>query len=116
MKPTWTVLVIVASLAAVVRAQQDQRWNGLSKDEIAAVLPEAEALYLDLHRNPELSLQERRTSALLAERLRTLGYDVKTGMGGYGVVAILRNGAGPSVLLRTDTDALPVEEKKCVFC
>ena len=75
------------------------------------MLPEAEALYLDLHRNPELSLQERPTSALLAERLRTLGYDVTTGVGGYGVVAILRNGAGPTALLRTDTDALPVEEK-----
>ena len=113
MKPTRTALIVVASLAAVLRApaQQDRRWNGPFKEDIAAVLPEAEALYLDLHRNPELSLQERRTSALLAERLRTLGYDVTTGVGGYGVVAILRNGAGPTALLRTDTDALPVEEK-----
>lgn len=113
MKPIWTVVIVVASLAAVVRtpAQQDRKWNGPSKEDIGAVLPEAEALYLDLHRNPELSLQERRTSTLLAERLRALGYDVTTGVGGNGVVAILRNGTGPAVLLRTDTDALPVEEK-----
>lgn len=78
-------------------------------------LPEAapalEELYLDLHRNPELSLQETATAAKLAARLRQLGYEVTEGVAGTGVVGVLRNGEGPVVMLRTDLDALPVEEK-----
>lgn len=108
MIPLVTALLLQMAVSAPAQ-------NGISpgpaNEEIRAILPDAEALYLDLHRNPELSLQERRTSTLLAERLKALGYDVTAGVGGYGVVAILRNGAGPTVLLRTDMDALPVEEK-----
>lgn len=76
-----------------------------------AVYPELDALYLDLHKTPELSLQEGKTAAKLADRLRRLGYEVTTGVGGTGVVGVLRNGSGPTVLLRTELDALPVEEK-----
>jgi amidohydrolase len=78
---------------------------------VNAIYPEVEALYLDLHRNPELSLHEQQTAAKLAPRMKAMGYDVTTGVGGTGVVADLRNGQGPTVLLRTDMDALPVEEK-----
>ncbi len=73
--------------------------------------PELDALYQDLHQNPELSLQEEKTAAKLAERMRKLGFEVTQKVGGHGVVAVLRNGKGPTVLLRTDMDALPVEEK-----
>ncbi|WNG48959.1 amidohydrolase [Archangium minus] len=73
--------------------------------------PELDALYRDLHQNPELSHQEEKTAAKLAERLRKLGFEVTEKVGGHGVVALLRNGKGPTVLLRTDMDALPVEEK-----
>ncbi|QRN94157.1 amidohydrolase [Archangium violaceum] len=73
--------------------------------------PELDALYRDLHQNPELSTREEKTSAKLAERLRKLGYEVTQNVGGHGVVAVLRNGKGPTVLLRTDMDGLPVEEK-----
>jgi amidohydrolase len=73
--------------------------------------PQLDALYLDLHRNPELSMKEQRTSARLADELRKLGYEVTPGVGGTGVVGILRNGKGPTVLLRTELDALPIEEK-----
>ncbi len=73
--------------------------------------PELVAFYIDLHRNPELSLHEEKTAAKLAERLRRLGFEVTTGVGGTGVVGVLRNGAGPTVMLRTELDALPVEEK-----
>jgi len=73
--------------------------------------PSLEALYLDLHQHPELSLQEKETAAKLAARLSALGYQVTTGVGGHGVVGVLRNGAGPTVLLRTDMDALPVKEE-----
>src|SRR6202158_5089946 len=76
-----------------------------------AIYPQLDALYLDLHQTPELSGRETKTAAKLAERLRQLGYEVTTGVGGTGVVGVLRNGKGPTVLLRTELDALPVEEK-----
>jgi amidohydrolase len=79
--------------------------------EVESVYPEAHALYLDLHENPELSSHETQTAAKLAARLRGLGYDVTEHVGGTGIVAILKNGAGPTVMLRTELDALPVEEK-----
>ena len=85
--------------------------TALSAEQVNAVYPAVEALYLDLHRNPELSLHEQQTAAKLAESMKALGYEVTTGVGGTGVVAVLRNGQGPTVLLRTDMDALPVEEK-----
>jgi amidohydrolase len=69
------------------------------------------AVYMDLHANPELGFHETRTAALIAEQLSGSGFDVTTGVGGTGVVGLLRNGEGPLVLLRADMDALPVEEK-----
>ena len=76
-----------------------------------ALYPQLDALYLDLHKNPELSTKEEKTAAKLADQLRKLGYEVTTGVGGTGVVGVLKNGAGPTVLLRTELDALPVEDK-----
>lgn len=69
-----------------------------------------EALYRDLHANPELSFAEHRTAGIVAERLTALGVEVHTGIGRTGVAGVLRNGDGPTVLLRADMDALPVEE------
>lgn len=77
----------------------------------ATPIDEFVTLYEDLHRNPELSFQETRTAGIVAERLRALGYDVTTGVGRTGVVGVLANGDGPTVMLRADMDALPVEEK-----
>ena len=74
-------------------------------------LPDLIALYRDLHQHPELSMQETRSAGLLAAEARRLGFDVTTGVGGTGVVAVLRNGEGPVVMLRADMDALPVEEQ-----
>ncbi|HPA51692.1 MAG TPA: amidohydrolase [Thermoanaerobaculia bacterium] len=68
-------------------------------------------LYRELHATPELSMQETATAAKMAGRLRALGYEVSEGVGGTGIVGVLRNGDGPVVMLRTDLDALPVEEK-----
>lgn len=68
-------------------------------------------LYIDLHQNPELSFQEKRTSELLARTLEEIGYEVTSGVGGYGVIAILRNGPGKTLMIRADMDALPLEEK-----
>ena len=69
-----------------------------------------EELYRDLHRHPELSHQERRTAARVAERLRPAGFEVHERVGGTGVVGVLRRGDGPTALLRADMDALPVRE------
>jgi len=80
-------------------------------DGLDQIYPQLDALYLDLHKNPELSTKEQRTSARMADELRKLGYEVTAGVGGTGVVGVLRNGKGPTVLLRTELDALPVEEK-----
>src|SRR5215469_14922249 len=74
------------------------------------LLPDLEALYKDVHSHPELSMQEMRTAGLAAERLRAAGYEVTRGVGKTGVVGVLRNGDGPTVMLRADMDALPVEE------
>ncbi len=78
---------------------------------VDALYPDLAALYQDLHRHPELSTHEEKTSAKLAERLRALGYDVTDHVGGFGIVAVMRNGKGPTLLVRADMDALPVLEK-----
>ncbi len=77
---------------------------------VARELPELEALYRALHAAPELSLHEAHTSARIAAELRAAGFEVSERVGGWGVVAVLRNGSGPTVLVRTDLDALPVTE------
>lgn len=74
------------------------------------LLPELESLYKDVHSHPELSMQETRTAGLAANHLSTAGYEVSTGVGKTGVVGLLRNGEGPTVMLRADMDALPVKE------
>jgi hippurate hydrolase len=78
--------------------------------EVAAVYAQTEALYKELHQHPELSGQETWTANRIASELKQLGYEVTTGVGGTGVVAILKNGAGPTIMLRTELDALPVTE------
>jgi metal-dependent amidase/aminoacylase/carboxypeptidase family protein len=78
---------------------------------VNTIYPDLEAFYIDLHQTPELSTHEEKTSAKLAERLRRLGYEVTDHVGGFGVVAVLKNGKGPTVLIRADMDALPVEER-----
>jgi hypothetical protein len=79
----------------------------LTSNDLQGILPDLEAF---LHSHPELSMHEVRTAGLAADRLRNAGYEVTTGIGRTGVVAVLRNGDGPTVMLRADMDALPVEE------
>jgi amidohydrolase len=76
-------------------------------DDVVAKL---ERIYKDIHANPELSMQERRTASIAANWLREQGYEVTEGVGGTGVVGVLRNGEGATVLLRADMDALPMKE------
>lgn len=97
---------MISSVAISAAAQ-----SPATSKEVENVYPDAHAFYLDLHQNPELSSHETQTAAKLAARLRDLGYEVTEHVGGTGVVAILKNGPGPTVMLRTELDALPVEEK-----
>lgn len=92
-------------------AQPQAQPQAATSAEVEAVYPAAYSLYLDIHQHPELSGQETQTAAKLAGRLRALGYEVTEHVGGNGIVAILRNGDGPTIMLRTELDALPVEEK-----
>ena len=81
------------------------------RDAVRRDMPSLLELYRDLHAHPELSLQETRSAGLMAAEARRLGFDVTTGVGGTGVVAVMRNGPGPVLLLRADMDGLPVEER-----
>lgn len=98
--------LVLATLVSCAFAQ-----DRMALREVETVYPDAHALYLDIHRSPELSGHETQTAAKLASRLRELGYEITDHVGGAGIVAILRNGPGPTVMLRTELDALPVEEK-----
>lgn len=99
--PAWAVApeLDVASVKDAVDARLDQTY------------PKLDALYKDIHAHPELGFQETRTAARLADMMRTEGFEVTTGVGKTGIVALYRNGPGPTVLVRTELDALPLQEK-----
>ena len=93
------VLVLAAPAAA----------NDL-RDGVAAQMPGLMEMYRDLHANPELSFEEVETAKKLSKRMRALGFEVTEGVGKTGVVAVMRNGDGPAVMLRADMDGLPIQE------
>ncbi len=97
------VLFVLAAGLASAQAPTD--------NQLDAVFPQARTVYVHIHENPELSSEETQTAAYLAQQLRGLGYQVTEHVGGTGLVALLKNGPGPTVMLRTELDALPVEEK-----
>src|SRR5210317_1282047 len=84
-------------------------------DRIGAVVEEEserlKAIFMDIHENPELGFMETRTAAIVAKELETLGYEVQTGIGGTGVVGIMRNGPGPVLMWRADMDANAIHEQ-----
>src|SRR6266571_7408478 len=112
-KLTGLSFLLAMLIAAPASAQQSL--DAMIDREIAQLV----STYKMLHAAPELSHHEEKTSAFLASQLRALGYTVTERVGkydrpewsGYGVVAVMKNGDGPTVLVRTDLDALPVEEK-----
>jgi hippurate hydrolase len=104
MRKTAAFLIAAAVLAAPAAA------DPLS-DAVRQDLPSLIAIYRDLHANPELSTQERRSANILAQEARRLGFRVTTGVGGTGVVAVMENGPGPVLMLRADMDGLPVTEQ-----
>jgi amidohydrolase len=89
---------------------QIKSFNNKMESFIDKLLPELEEIYKDIHRNPELSMQEFRTAKIAADYLTKYQFEVSTGIGVTGVVGIMKNGEGPTVMLRADMDALPVTE------
>lgn len=100
-------LTSVASMAAIDIGTADTRLSALLDREY----PSLETIYRDLHAHPELGTQEHRTAGILAKQLRKAGFTVTEKVGGTGIVAVLKNGDGPTFLVRGDMDALPLEEK-----
>src|SRR5882724_4997608 len=104
-----TVLILHSTLPASLEGAPSPREQVQTRVE--QEYPNLFEPYKHLHTHPELSFQEEKTSARVADELRAAGFTVTTGVGKHGVVGILRNGAGPTVLVRTDMDALPVKEQ-----
>jgi amidohydrolase len=102
---------VLGTCTTVAMAQGASPLHAQVAPIIAGMYPSLEALYKDLHANPEVAFQEVRTAARMADEMRKLGFEVTEKIGGTGVVAIYKNGAGPTVLVRTELDALPMEEK-----
>jgi hippurate hydrolase len=112
MRRSIVVILVLVLTSTVIAAQSGAPPSAPPTDaDIASIYPDIETLYLDLHRNPELAFQETQTAAKLAARLKALGFEVATGIGRTGVVGVMRNGAGPTAMMRTELDALPVAEK-----
>jgi hippurate hydrolase len=103
------LLATLGCFAAQLRSAPEL--PGAVEARIAAEYPSLESLYKDLHAHPELSLMEEKTSARVAAELRAAGFEVTEKFGGTGVIGVLRNGPGPTLLIRTDMDALPVKEE-----
>lgn len=101
---------VAASALALVAATPLAAQDTIRAD-IAADMSGLMDLYRDLHANPELSFQEVRTAKKLAVEARRLGFEVTEGVGKTGVVAVMKNGPGPVVMLRADMDGLPVVEQ-----
>ena len=108
------MLLVSLAPGSVVRAA-DQTPAQIADQELPSLL----AIYKDVHSHPELSTQEKRTSEMVAKELKAAGCEVtdhigkydQPGLTGYGIVGVMKNGDGPVVLVRTDMDALPVEEE-----
>jgi hippurate hydrolase len=109
MRPLCPVLLAALAIAGQpLRAATEL--SSVVEKRLDADYPSLEALYRDLHSHPELSLMEVKTSARIAAELRSAGFEVTEKFGGTGIVGVLRNGPGPTLLIRTDMDALPVKE------
>ncbi|MEO7411413.1 MAG: M20/M25/M40 family metallo-hydrolase, partial [Sphingomicrobium sp.] len=101
-------LLLAATAAALIAAPTSAATVG---DAVKVDMPSLMAMYRDFHANPELSMQEVRTPAKLAAEMKKLGFTVTEKVGKTGVVAVLKNGAGPTLMIRADMDGLPIVEQ-----
>ncbi|AZI37367.1 peptidase M20 family protein [Caenibius tardaugens NBRC 16725] len=115
MRLKWTLAALGLMASANAHAQATAADVAANRTAIDAIMaknaPDLIALYKDLHAHPELGFQEKATAAKLAKLMRAIGFKVTEGVGGTGIVAVLRNGEGPSILVRTDLDGLPMQER-----
>jgi amidohydrolase len=103
--------LLACAVLSLTLSAQENSFKRKVEEHLSADLKHLQELYLHLHQNPELSFLEEKTAATVARELRTAGFEVTEKVGLHGVVAVLRNGEGPVLLIRTDMDALPVKEQ-----
>jgi len=110
--PLLASIVLCATLPLQAHAELDvPRLKAAIETSVESDYPKLDALYKDIHAHPEIAFQEVKTAAKLAAEMRALDFDVTEGVGKTGLVAIYRNGDGPTIMVRTELDALPMEEK-----
>jgi hippurate hydrolase len=107
----WSVGLLVAALPGIAGAADVAGTRAAIDRSLDAQYPHLRAVYEDIHLHPELGFQEQRTAAKLAGEMKALGFEVTEGVGKTGIVALYKNGPGPTVMVRTELDALPLEEK-----
>jgi amidohydrolase len=111
-RPLLAAFALVSTVTLPARAELDV---GTLKQSIESILeseyPKLDALYKDIHAHPELAFQEEKTAARLATEMRAIGFEVTERVGKTGLVALYKNGDGPTIMVRTELDALPMEEK-----
>src|SRR5690349_806920 len=111
-RPLLISVALSALLATAAHAEFDTgKLRATIESSVESDYPKLDALYKDIHAHPELAFQEEKTAAKLAAEMRALGFEVTEKVGKTGLVAIYKNGAGPTVMVRTELDALPMEEK-----
>src|SRR5580693_4768841 len=111
-KPLLASAALLAVLPLQARAELDvARLKPAIEASVESDYPKLDALYKDIHAHPELAFQEEKTAAKLAAEMRALGFEVTEHVGKTGLVAIYKNGDGPRIMVRTELDALPMEEK-----
>ena len=111
LRPHHTAAIAALVLALPAQAQLPSALKTQVSSSVNSAWPALEGIYKDLHAHPELAFQETRTAGKLAAEMRKLGFTVTEKVGKTGVVAIYKNGAGPTVMVRTELDGLPMEEK-----
>src|SRR5215813_10582026 len=111
-KPLLASAALLAALPLQAHAELDvARLRTAIEASVESDYPKLDALYEDIHAHPELAFQEEKTAAKLAAEMRALGFEVTEKVGKTGLVAIYKNGSGPTIMVRTELDALPMEEK-----
>src|ERR1700761_2520023 len=111
-KPLLMSVALGAATLSPARAEIDvPRLKPMIEKSVEGDYPKLDALYKDIHAHPEMAFQEVKTAAKLAAEMRALGFDVTEKVGKTGLVALYRNGDGPTIMVRTELDALPMEEK-----
>src|SRR5207249_2423543 len=112
MKRCWKILVLFTAVASQTAFTENfTPTPEMIRFRLEKEYPNLFELYKHLHTHPELSFQEEKTADRIAGELRQIGFEVTTNIGGHGVVGVLKNGNGPTILVRTDLDALPVKEQ-----